>query len=91
MSTATVTSKGQVTIPLAVRQALGLHAGAQLDFLLDGGGLRVVPLRPAAVSLKGRFAGRSAGKVTLTMMDEAVAAEAAELHPAPAQKMGASV
>ncbi|MBY0463640.1 MAG: AbrB/MazE/SpoVT family DNA-binding domain-containing protein, partial [Burkholderiales bacterium] len=41
MSTATVTSKGQVTIPLAVRQALGLQAGSQLDFLLEPGGIRV--------------------------------------------------
>lgn len=88
MSTATVTSKGQVTIPLAVRQALGLQAGSQLDFLLEPGGIRVVPLRPAVAALKGRFAGRAAAKVTLAMMDEAVAAEAAARHLAagPAAK-----
>lgn len=90
MSTATITSKGQVTIPLAVRQALGLQAGAQLDFLLESGSLRVVPLRPVVASLKGRFAGRSAAKVTLAMMDEAVATEAAARNKAdsPAPKAG---
>lgn len=38
---ATMTSKGQVTIPLAIRQALGLSAGTQLSFELTGGELRV--------------------------------------------------
>lgn len=38
---ATVTSKGQVTIPLAIRQALGLDAGTRLSFELSEGGFRV--------------------------------------------------
>lgn len=38
---ATLTSKGQVTIPLAIREALGLSAGTQLSFELSGGELRV--------------------------------------------------
>ena len=29
---ATLTSKGQITIPLGIRQRLGLKAGQQLDF-----------------------------------------------------------
>jgi AbrB family looped-hinge helix DNA binding protein len=29
---ATITSKGQVTIPLAIRERLGLKAGDQIDF-----------------------------------------------------------
>lgn len=37
----TLTSKGQVTIPLAIREALGLSAGTQLSFELTGGELRV--------------------------------------------------
>ena len=33
MPATTLTSKGQVTIPLALRKALGLHAGSRLDFV----------------------------------------------------------
>jgi AbrB family looped-hinge helix DNA binding protein len=33
MPIATLTRKGQVTIPLAVRAALGLHTGDKLDFV----------------------------------------------------------
>lgn len=80
MPTATLTSKGQITIPLAVRTALGLHPGAKLDFVLDQDSFKVVPLRSAVASLKGRFAGRTAAPVSLAMMDEAIAAEAAARH-----------
>ncbi len=80
MPTATLTSKGQITIPLAVRTALGLHPGAKLDFVLDQDSFKVVPLRSAVASLKGRFAGRTSAPVSLTMMDEAIAAEAAARH-----------
>jgi AbrB family looped-hinge helix DNA binding protein len=41
---ATVTSKGQVTIPLAIREALGLDAGTQLSFQLSEGEFRVRPI-----------------------------------------------
>jgi antitoxin PrlF len=33
MAVATMTSKGQITIPLAVRTALGLRPGAKVDFV----------------------------------------------------------
>jgi AbrB family looped-hinge helix DNA binding protein len=32
MHTATIISNGQITLPLAARQALGLHTGTRLDF-----------------------------------------------------------
>ena len=38
---ATMTSKGQVTIPLAIREALGFSTGTQLSFELLNGELRV--------------------------------------------------
>jgi len=37
-----VTQKGQVTIPLEVRRALGIHAGSDVHFQLDEGGARLV-------------------------------------------------
>lgn len=77
MPTATLTSKGQITIPLAVRTALGLHAGAKMDFVLDQNGFKVVTLQNACTKLKGRFAGRVSQAVSIEAMNEAIAAEAA--------------
>ena len=37
-----VTQKGQVTIPLAVRHALGIAPGSDVDFELDSEGARLV-------------------------------------------------
>jgi len=81
MPVATLTSKGQITIPQAVRVALGLHAGTRVDFVPVADGFMIVPLRDEAASLKGRFAGRVARPVSLAAMDQAIAAEAAEGHP----------
>jgi antitoxin PrlF len=78
MPTATLTSKGQITLPLAVRAALGLAAGQKLDFLADGDGFRVVALKTEMSSLKGRFAGRVSSPVSLADMDNAIASGATE-------------
>lgn len=43
-ATATVTSKGQVTIPKAIREALGIGERSQLMFLLEGDSARLVPI-----------------------------------------------
>lgn len=77
MPTATLTSKGQLTVPLAVRQALGLHAGSKVDFVPVADGFKMVPLLKPAATLKGRFAGRVAKPVSIQQMNEAVADEAA--------------
>jgi AbrB family looped-hinge helix DNA binding protein len=50
---ATVTSKGQVTIPKALRDALDLGEGTELEFVLeDDGTLRVRPKKPAIERLR---------------------------------------
>ncbi len=38
MSTSTVTSKGQITIPIEIRNALNIHAGDILEFLIEQDG-----------------------------------------------------
>ena len=52
MATSTLTSKGQTTIPLEIREALGLRPGMQLVFEVSDG---VAVLRPHAglMSLRG--------------------------------------
>lgn len=77
MPTATLTSKGQVTIPLAVRNVLGLHAGSKLDFVRDKDGFKLIPVASGRVlSLKGRFAGRVSKPVSVADMNDAIAMEA---------------
>lgn len=54
MTTATLTSKGQVTIPLEVRQRLGLDTGDRIEFvLLAGGEYAIKPAIDDVRSLKG--------------------------------------
>ena len=43
---ATLTAKGQVTIPKAVRDALGLNQGDQLSWELDDGSVRIRLITP---------------------------------------------
>jgi len=77
MPTATLTSKGQVTVPREVRQRLGLTAGSLLDFVPDDTGYRVTArLR----SIDDLFAILPAptGTTTLAEMDAAIAAGASE-------------
>jgi antitoxin PrlF len=40
-----VTSKGQVTIPKRVRDALGITAGSKVEFDVDGGGARLTVVK----------------------------------------------
>ena len=78
MLTATLTSEGRITVPLAVRAALGLYAGTKVDFVPVADGFKIVPHPNVAASLKGRFAGRVAKPVSIAAMDQAIAAEAAQ-------------
>ena len=73
MPTSTLTSKGQITLPQPVRQAMGLETGDKVDFVEVGGGYKLVALRNDVRQLKGRFAGRVERPVSVQEMDEAIA------------------
>ncbi|MFZ3116956.1 MAG: AbrB/MazE/SpoVT family DNA-binding domain-containing protein [Variovorax sp.] len=73
MAIATLTSKGQITMPMSVRKALGLRPGAKVDFIAQDDGFKVVALDTHVSTLKGRFAGRVAKPVSLEAMDQAIA------------------
>lgn len=49
METATITAKGQVTIPKAIRQALGIDRNDRLLFLLEEDRLILIPVRRRAL------------------------------------------
>lgn len=50
MSTVSVTSKGQVTIPKRVRDALGITPGSEVEFDLEAGGARLKLVKRTAPS-----------------------------------------
>lgn len=78
MASSTVTSKGQITIPVEVRTRLGLHAGSRVAFVESAEG--VYELRPDTRSvrdLKGFLHWDGPAK-TLQEMDAGVAEGAAE-------------
>ena len=75
MATATLTSKGQTTIPKEIRDFLGIGPGDKLDFVVESDG-RVI-LRPATLDvrqLRGMLKRRGRKAVTLDQMDKAIAA-----------------
>ena len=41
-----ITSKGQTTLPKAVRDALSVQAGDRVRYIIQGGEIRIVPVRP---------------------------------------------
>ncbi|MGA9511152.1 MAG: AbrB/MazE/SpoVT family DNA-binding domain-containing protein [Candidatus Sulfotelmatobacter sp.] len=54
---ATITSKGQITVPLEVRRMLGVRTGDKLIFEDDEGGIRVRPVRSRSAFSKYRGIG----------------------------------
>jgi AbrB family looped-hinge helix DNA binding protein len=73
-----VTVKGQVTIPKAVREHLGIKAGQQVKFFPQpGGGVLLLPVIPAS-RLRGIAHRPGQPTVTLEEMDEAIAEGAIE-------------
>jgi antitoxin PrlF len=70
----TVTDKGQLTVPLAIREKLGIRPGTKLDFeLLPDETVRVKVLRKGAEGLFGLLQGRSTKTHDVEEMDAGVA------------------
>jgi antitoxin PrlF len=59
-----VTQKGQVTIPLDVRRALGIHAGSDVEFELDDRGARLLVGRDRAAAEIDAMRGAGDGELT---------------------------
>lgn len=70
---ATLTSKGQVTIPKQARDALNLDAGDRVEFIIDDDGrLFILPVTRSVKNLKGMLP-KPTFPVSLEAMDEAIA------------------
>ena len=76
MPSTTLTSKGQVTIPKAVRDELGLREGDRIAFrLLEDGTVIVEPENVELSDLRGILKPKRKG-VSISDMDKAIRAEA---------------
>lgn len=70
---ATITSKGQVTIPKDIRDILKIGPGDQIDFIIgDEGGVSISPRTCDFRSLKGFFHKKGQKKATLEDMEKAI-------------------
>ena len=77
MTAATLTTKGQITIPIDVRRALNVEAGDRVEFVqIEPRRFEVIAATRSVRDLKGRF-GKPGRTVTLEEMDAAIAAQAA--------------
>jgi AbrB family looped-hinge helix DNA binding protein len=73
MATATLTSKGQITLPKAVRERLRVDSGDQVDFVVNDRGDVVVRAATLDVSeLKGLLKRSRARPVTIEEMNAAI-------------------
>ncbi len=73
MPTATVTSKGQVTIPKAVRDVLRIDSGDQIDFIVtDRGDVLVRGVNIDVRELKGLLKRPRRRGVTVDEMNKAI-------------------
>ena len=73
MTTATLTSKGQITVPATVREALGVDAGDRVEFVEIGPGrYEFIAATRSVTALKGMF-GKPRRAVSIKEMNAAIA------------------
>ncbi|GGH04524.1 AbrB/MazE/SpoVT family DNA-binding domain-containing protein [Silvibacterium dinghuense] len=75
MATATLTSKGQITVPAKVREELGLKAGDRLEFVRNQrtGRYEIIPATISVRSLEGMLHRPGRKPVSIEEMNEAIA------------------
>ena len=70
-----ITSKGQVTIPIEIREQAGLMPNTEVDFEFDGIAVRIVPAAKAAKASRGaRLVAHLRGRGDVAMTTEAIMA-----------------
>lgn len=77
MPTATLTSKGQITLPAIVRNTLGVEAGDRVEFVqTEPGHFELVAATLPVTALKG-LVRKPTQHVTIEAMNAAIAAQGA--------------
>jgi AbrB family looped-hinge helix DNA binding protein len=78
MTTATLSSKGQITIPVDVRNELQVHTGDRVEFAqIAPGRYEFMAATSEVTALKGMF-GKPDATVSIEQMNEAIARRAAQ-------------
>ena len=73
MTTATLTSKGQITVPAAVRDALGVGTGDRVEFVeIAPGRYEFIAATRSVTALKGMF-GKARKTVSVKAMNAVIA------------------
>ncbi|HMN77951.1 MAG TPA: AbrB/MazE/SpoVT family DNA-binding domain-containing protein [Burkholderiaceae bacterium] len=73
MTTATLTSKGQITIPADVRRALNVQTGDRVEFVqIKPGRFEILAATRSVRELKGMF-GKAARTVSIEEMNRTIA------------------
>ena len=85
MTTATLTSKGQLTLPKVLRDELNLKPGDKVDFVRhDDGSFHIRPVNTSARDLFGSFAHLYKGPpVSIKEMDEGIDQAIGKKFPTP--------
>jgi AbrB family looped-hinge helix DNA binding protein len=74
MSIATVTTKGQITIPKEIRDYLKLETGSKVEFVIDeSGNVKIVPLNVPIKALSGVLHRPGMKTATIEEMEAAIA------------------
>ena len=73
MPTATMTSKGQITLPASVRASLGVKAGDRVEFVqVEPGRFELVAATQSVIALKGLIR-KPTTAVTIEAMNRTIA------------------
>jgi antitoxin PrlF len=78
MSTATMTSKGQMTLPKEVRDDLGLKPGDQVEIVKQDGRYVLMPRNIPASAIAGMLGKAPVGAMTIEQEETAFAEALAE-------------
>jgi len=78
MAAATMTSKGQITIPAAIRKRLRLKAGSKVDFVENKAGETVLKARTGDIRRLRAIVDYDGPPVSIEEMNEAIGEAAIE-------------
>ena len=78
---ATLTSKGQITLPKEIRDRLGLDAGSMLDFqILEDNTITARSVKPDARRIRGLLKSPRSVPLTVQQMDQAISEHLRDKH-----------
>ncbi|NER52427.1 MAG: AbrB/MazE/SpoVT family DNA-binding domain-containing protein [Symploca sp. SIO1A3] len=81
MLSETVSSKGEIVIPLAIRNHLKIQPGSKVAFVIDKEGrVKLIPLNVPVETLSGKLHRPGMKAATTEEMDLAIAQSIASLH-----------